>query len=1103
MDKKQAKNISDLLIEYSSLSNTNYRFVEIKKDEILNEFHPWANGKKQIGTFLINGTKQTYWLSIINWNERPDEYHLVVFPKNRSKPILEAHKIDNYSIFWKYSPSKHDGKNNERKEYFKSKYGSLEIKITYPAKLEGIDAFLNDIFKVTEIRIESDKSVFTNINDKMNNIIEEYIDFCKETNDWNEGYKWQTVSHFQKNWDIEAGDFGKMFKEAINKRSNLIYSKSSATLIAAAKEYPDTVKKIINYIFNEEVDLNKRYDYFYKEYKELSNKLEISSNNTVTPPREAEFAFLLTCNNPQKHYFYNSRFYVKFAKHIEEKPKKAGEKYSHYKELMDNFRTKYVMTNIEVASLSSQKLPDNEKLIENKTILTQSIIFVVFEIIRTNVGEKELIEAIETMELENASNFFNLIDIFIANLSIKKNDQRIHYNYSTSDKSLTITIGKRYCLYYNLNNEKPFGFILPKHISTTPQIEREDYKDKPDASFCRSKKCNYLLSIFDRIVEASEIELQRTTKSAYRKLTNLAFEKSIFDLEYRNEIFNNIFEQYPLQNCLEYDINKKETMKQNLPLNQILFGPPGTGKTYHTINEAVKIVEELSDDAFDEKYGNDRKKLKEAFKNYLEEAEPHIAFTTFHQSFSYEDFIEGIKPVMKNKTANTTIIKKTDNIEDANDLEYEIQDGIFKRISQSADAWDKRDEKNDANEMIFAEKEINEAIFYKMSLGNSQFEDDEEVYKYCIENNKIALAWGGDINYEKINDENEIRKMAKSVGIGDIPARTISYFKLNLKKGNYIVISKGNTRIRAIAKVTGEYYYNENSPIEYNHFRDVEWLIKDKNIPVKDFYEKQFMQHTLYKLKNKFVNSAFFKTDEGKTEEKDKKIIRRNHVLIIDEINRGNVSQIFGELITLIEKDKRKGENEELSATLPYSKVKFSVPPNLYIIGTMNTADRSIEALDTALRRRFTFKEMPPKSDIIAKEGNLKNTNGVLNKIDLVKMLDTINKRIEKLIDKDHEIGHSYLMNVETIEELRLSFKDKIIPLLEEYFYGDFGKIGLVLGNDFIKEHNNKDDFYFAEFKGYDADVIDDFKQRKVYEFTNWKNWNAECFINIYTQIKN
>ena len=175
----------------------------------------------------------------------------------------------------------------------------------------------------------------------------------------------------------------------------------------------------------------------------------------------------------------------------------------------------------------------------------------------------------------------------------------------------------------------------------------------------------------------------------------------------------------------------------------------------------------------------------------------------------------------------------------------------------------------------------------------------------------------------------------------------------------------------------------------------------------------------------------------------DKKDHIKKYVIIIDEINRGNISAIFGELITLIEDDKRLGEDEALEIVLPYSKEKFGVPNNIYIIGTMNTADRSVEALDTALRRRFSFKEMPPKLDLPELETNIYG-------IPLSDYLKIINERIEVLIDRDHLLGHASLMKVKTPRDLKMIFRDKFLPQLQEYFFGNYEKIAMIIGEDFF-----------------------------------------------------
>jgi len=213
-----------------------------------------------------------------------------------------------------------------------------------------------------------------------------------------------------------------------------------------------------------------------------------------------------------------------------------------------------------------------------------------------------------------------------------------------------------------------------------------------------------------------------------------------------------------------------------------------------------------------------------------------------------------------------------------------------------------------------------------------------------------------------------------------------------------------------------------------------------------------------------------------------------NYALLIDEINRGNVASIFGELIALIEEDKRKGRVNELKARLPYSREEFVVPDNLYIIGAMNTADRSVEALDTALRRRFTFVAVDPQPDLIQQPSAFE--------VDLKKLLITINGRIEKLLDKDHCIGHSYFMGIEKkdtpLGELRLIFKTKVLPLLTEYFYGDPGKIGMVLGKVFVTRKDEAIHWAPGDWG------MDDYEERRVYALADPMTLTLEDFQSVY-----
>lgn len=265
--------------------------------------------------------------------------------------------------------------------------------------------------------------------------------------------------------------------------------------------------------------------------------------------------------------------------------------------------------------------------------------------------------------------------------------------------------------------------------------------------------------------------------------------------------------------------------------------------------------------------------------------------------------------------------------------------------------------------------------------------------------------------------------------------------------------------------------------------------------------------------------------------EKAEKESKKPYVFIIDEINRGNISRIFGELITLIEESKRKGEADERSVILPYSGLPFSVPSNVYIIGTMNTADRSIALLDTALRRRFSFVEMMPDTEVLKdikievpempdtvdkKAGNTTtagekagNATGSEGKsiIDIQKLLEIINQRIEVLYDREHIIGHAYfcgLKKTATLDGLKNVFKKSVLPLLQEYFFDDYEKIAMVLGDNqksnsnykFIVEDNGKD-IHTLFGKELETDMLD-MLQHKRYTINEKAFDYAESYIQIY-----
>ena len=435
------------------------------------------------------------------------------------------------------------------------------------------------------------------------------------------------------------------------------------------------------------------------------------------------------------------------------------------------------------------------------------------------------------------------------------------------------------------------------------------------------------------------------------------------------------------------------------PLNVILYGPPGTGKTYSTVDHSLAIIEQKHVERYE---GEDRRELRERFRALL--VEKRIEMVTFHQSMSYEDFIEGIKP-------------RTD--EDTGELSYAIEDGIFKRMAVEA-----------AFEYVLEDKGRAGTSLAFSDLFDAYVEDvaDQLEQGMAVE---IPLRGGGKITVTEVSSHNNL------------------YLKHDDGKRHYTV-SKSRTE-----KLFAAYPDLESIPNIYKDFRRIiggsnasaYWAILNQ---LKQRATSQTQMHVVepytasdvaYEDKVRAVELIDWQEPELR------KVAARPYVLVIDEINRGNIAGIFGELITLIETDKRAGAGEGALATLPYSKLPFTVPPNLYIIGTMNTADRSVEALDTALRRRFSFVEMQADVDKIEQPEGLD--------VDLRRLLTAINGRLARLLDKDHHIGHSYFMSIEGAEdpdrELRRVFKNKVLPLLEEYFYGDPRKVGAVLGKAWVK----------------------------------------------------
>ena len=603
---------------------------------------------------------------------------------------------------------------------------------------------------------------------------------------------------------------------------------------------------------------------------------------------------------------------------------------------------------------------------------------------------------LEKFNKQQLEEYYSFLDLIIERFGLQAGDKRLVFN---ADKSKIIfIIGKIYIWSIEIGkNGCKFQATSEKPISNEHGIF-----GKPMAYWNKFDNISDVLNQQQSIFSAIEKQLNTTQKSEHRNNNKKELEKMAFDADFRKEVLDQ------LKTITITDEPKKNADKTPaIPLNQILFGAPGTGKTYRTKKMAVEII--------NGKKARTREEINKEYEELIEAGQ--IVFTTFHQSLSYEDFIEGIKP--ETIDGNVT---------------YEVKDGIFKQLCSRA-------------------------------IEQKPKNSDIEIYDF-------------DKGWNDLIAEVEQNFLSDSMLLLPI---------LTQDKGVYVteITDNGNLKIKPKnSRLDIDYI------VSYNRTKKLQEAFPDLSV-VKNI-DKEF--RSVIGGSNSSAYWAVLNYINNKIKENNRIIPDyeepKTHVLIIDEINRGNVSAIFGELITLLEEDKRKGNKEHTEAKLPYSGNKFSVPNNVYIIGTMNTADRSVEALDTALRRRFSFVEMQPNP-------NHEDLSEV-GQVELKKLLKTINERIEVLIDKDHQIGHSYFIGIEDIDGLIRTFKDKIIPLLEEYFYGDFGKIGLVLGGAFIKLAENQ--VAFPENFEYEKNFLED---KKIYHITPSESWKEDAFKSIYGEVGN
>ena len=558
------------------------------------------------------------------------------------------------------------------------------------------------------------------------------------------------------------------------------------------------------------------------------------------------------------------------------------------------------------------------------------------------------------------------------NLFIKVvNDENFEEEYNTVIKQFIIKVNITMGLFW-IRPEKFLAFDR-----TNRQYLKEQYGIKLPNKAPEYSEYMKILDSINKKMASGEIK-ENTFYELSANANNLGYDNSDYD------------------SYLEWGSFYTELWKKRK--NIILQGAPGTGKTYRI----PELVVRLCEPEFDANNAT-RKELMSVYNRLKEEK--RVMFTTFYQSMDYEDWLEGLRPVLEN-----------------DQVRYKIEPGIFKRLC------------TEAERPLSAKKDVNisdEAIVWKVSLSGT---GDNPVRRDCMKNGYIRIGWDG--YGENITEETDW-----SIHKGE--GKTILNAFINTMKVGDVVMSCYSSRtIDAIGIVTGEYEWHDNFE-HYKRVRRVKWLVKDINEDIVKLNDDKTMTlGTVYRLNAITLDKVKSLLDKY---EASKTLIDNNkpYVIVIDEFNRGNVSKIFGELITLLEPDKRKGMRNAESVLLPYSKKEFYIPSNVFLVATMNTADRSLDTIDYAIRRRFAFITVKPQeidddnfnSELFREVSSLFISNydeyAESGFDDTIKLLpaETLS---EEYRSEDVWIGHSYfIMDGEYALQDRLLFE--IIPLLEEY----------------------------------------------------------------------